>query len=65
MGKRMAGLLSGDRLAAIREALLAMKTSNAAAVAWEAIRAPDKPALNESIEWALTETESYARAASA
>lgn len=65
MGKRMAGLLSGDRLAAIREALLAMKTSNAAAVAWEAIRAPDKPALGESIDWALTETESYARAASA
>jgi len=60
----MARLLVGDRLAAIRDALLSMKASRAAA-AWEAIRAPDKPALGESIEWALTEIAGYARPACA
>ncbi|MGC8703186.1 MAG: nucleotidyl transferase AbiEii/AbiGii toxin family protein [Thiomonas sp.] len=65
VGQRMARLLVGDRLAAIRDALLSMKASRAAAAAWEAIRAPDKPALGESIAWALTEIDGYARPACA
>lgn len=54
-----------DWRAVVREALLSMKTSRSAAAAWEAIRAPDKPALDESIEWALCETEGYAHPPSA
>ena len=57
----MPGLLRGERLDALRDALQAMTTSRAAEAAWDAIRAPDKPALDVSIQWALEQTGHYAR----
>ena len=59
--KAMQGLLPGDRLEAIRESLRAMTTSRAAEAAWDAIRAPDKPALGAAIQWALEQADRYAR----
>ena len=60
VAKIMPGLLCGERLDALRDALQAMTTSRAAEAAWDAIRAPDKPALDVSIKWALEQTERYA-----
>jgi hypothetical protein len=63
VAKSMQGFLPGDRLDAIRESLRAMTTSRAAQAAWDAIRAPDKPAFDVSIKWALEQADRYTRSA--
>jgi hypothetical protein len=40
-----------------------MTTSRAAEAAWDAIRAPDKPAFDASIKWALEQADRYTRSA--
>jgi hypothetical protein len=60
IAKVMAPLLRGDRLDALRDALQSMSTSRAAAASWDAIQAPDKPALETCIDWALKQAQRYA-----
>lgn len=58
-------LLRGEKTTQVANALQQLRTSSMAAQLWEGIRAPFKPELADSVDWALGELEAYARCAPA